>query len=146
MYIFVFCKCAYTEEKMCIYGRELSYMVFDKHCNGVPVAWVISSCNTTYDIHKWFSSLFSMGVKECPDWCVRAFIIDDAAAEIQTLRFHIFCFQNKYEKLMLHSNNLLSPNVSPFQEFNQFPHPATCMAYPSSMGKTCWKQSQSQRK
>jgi hypothetical protein len=59
-----------------------------------------------------------MGVKERPDLRVRTFITDDVTVEIQALRFHIFCFQKKYEKVMLHSNNLLSPNVSPFQEFN----------------------------
>jgi hypothetical protein len=45
-------------------------MVFDKHHNGVPVAWVIASRNTTYDIRKWLSGLFAMGVKERPDWHV----------------------------------------------------------------------------
>ena len=86
-------------------------MVFEKHHNGVPVAWLISSRNTTYDIRKWLSALFSMGVKERSDWRVRAFITDDVAAEIQALRFHIFSFQKKHEKIMLHSNNLLPPNV-----------------------------------
>jgi hypothetical protein len=70
-------------------------MVFDKHRNGVPVAWVISSRNTTYDIHKWLSALFSMGVKERPDWHVRAFITDDVTAKIQALRFHICCFSKE---------------------------------------------------
>ena len=121
-------------------------MIFDKHRNGVQVAWVISSRNTTYDIHKWLSTLFSMGVKECLERHVRAFITDDVAAEIQALRFHICCFSKEIEKVMLHSYNLLSYIVSLFQEFNQFPHPTMCMTYPSSTGKTCWKQSQSQRK
>ena len=59
-------------------------MVFDEHRNGVPVAWVISSCNTTYDICKWMSTLIAVGKKEQPNW--DAFIIDDAAAEIEALR------------------------------------------------------------
>jgi hypothetical protein len=69
-------------------------MVFDKHRNGVPVAWVISSRNSTYDIRKWLSALFDVGMKERPDWHVRAFITDDATAEIQALRFDI-CFISK---------------------------------------------------
>jgi hypothetical protein len=69
-------------------------MVFDKHHNGVPVAWVISSCNSTYDIHKWLSTLFDVGMKERQDWHVQTFITDDATAEIQALRFDI-CFISK---------------------------------------------------
>ena len=61
-------------------------MVFDKHRNGVPIAWVISSRNTTGDLSNWLSSLFIDGLKECSDWIVRAFITDDAVAEIEALR------------------------------------------------------------
>jgi hypothetical protein len=69
-------------------------MVFDKHRNGVPVAWVISSHNSTYDIRKWLSTLFDVGMKERPYWHVRSFIIDDVIVDIQALRFHI-CFISK---------------------------------------------------
>ena len=61
-------------------------MVFDEHRNGVPVAWVISSRNSTTDICKWMSALLKVGVEERPRWCVQAFITDDAAAEIEALR------------------------------------------------------------
>ena len=61
-------------------------MVFDKHHNGVPIAWVISSCNTTEDIEKCLSTLFEIGIKECPDWQAHAFITDDVATEIEALR------------------------------------------------------------
>jgi len=61
-------------------------MVFDEHRNGIPIAWVISSRNTTNDICKWMSSLFATGIKECLDWHVQAFITDDVAAEIEALR------------------------------------------------------------
>ena len=59
-------------------------MVFGEHRNGVPVAWVISSRNTIDDICKWMSALIAVEKKEQPNW--DAFIIDDAAAEIETLR------------------------------------------------------------
>ena len=55
-------------------------MVFDKHRNGVPIAWIISSLNTTEDIKKWLSKLFEIRMKERPDWQVHAFITDDAAS------------------------------------------------------------------
>ena len=61
-------------------------MVFDKHRNGVPIAWIISSLNTTKDSKKWLSKLFEIGMKEHPDWQVYAFITDDVAAEIEALR------------------------------------------------------------
>ena len=61
-------------------------MVFDKHRNGVPIAWVISSRNTTGDLSNWLSSLFIAGLKERSDWIVRAFITDDAVADIEALR------------------------------------------------------------
>ena len=61
-------------------------MVFDEHHNGVPVAWVIFSCNTIVDICKWMSTLIVAGKKEQPNWDVKAFITDDAAAEIEALR------------------------------------------------------------
>ena len=61
-------------------------MVFYEHRNGVPVAWVISSRNSTTDICKWMSSLFKVGVEERPGWLMQAFITDDAAAEIEALR------------------------------------------------------------
>ena len=61
-------------------------MVFDKHRNGIPVAWVISSRNTTNDICRWMLSKFAIRIKECPNWHVQAFITDDAEAEIGALR------------------------------------------------------------
>ena len=61
-------------------------MVFDEHRNGIPIAWVISSRNTTNDICKWMLSLFSIGIKERPNWHVQDFITDDVAAEIEALR------------------------------------------------------------
>ena len=61
-------------------------MVFDEHRNGIPIAWVISSCNTTNDICRWMLSSFAIGIKERPDWHAQAFITDDVAAEIGTLR------------------------------------------------------------
>ena len=61
-------------------------MVFDKHRNGIPVAWVISSRNTTNDICKWMSALISSGKIAQPNWDVKAFITDDVATKIGALR------------------------------------------------------------
>ena len=61
-------------------------MVFNEHRNGILVAWVISSSNTTNDICRWVLSLFAIRIKERPIWRVQAFITDDVAAEIGALR------------------------------------------------------------
>jgi len=73
-------------------------MLFNKHHNGVPLACVISSRNTTYDIKKWLVALFAMGMKHCPEWNVKAFITEDDVAEIHALRCHVCSFQKKHEK------------------------------------------------
>eukprot|EP01018_Ginkgo_biloba_P007645 Gb_03303 [translate_table: standard] len=70
------------------YGYQLyTLMVFDKFQNGVPIAWVVSSRDTTSDIEEWLQAIFDAGVKERQDWKVCAFMTDDAAAEIQALRW-----------------------------------------------------------
>nr|ADE77528.1 unknown [Picea sitchensis] len=61
-------------------------MIFYKHRNGVPIAWMISSRNITEDICKWMSTLFRVGSNECSDWHVRSFITNDVATEIEALR------------------------------------------------------------
>eukprot|EP01018_Ginkgo_biloba_P023023 Gb_36471 [translate_table: standard] len=66
-------------------------MVFDKQQNGLPIAWVISSCDRASDIKTWLSALIEEGVKECQDWKVNAFMTDDALAEIGALRSMVGC-------------------------------------------------------
>eukprot|EP01018_Ginkgo_biloba_P000638 Gb_06810 [translate_table: standard] len=69
------------------YGYQLyTLMVFDKFQNGVPIAWVVSSQDTTSDIEEWLHAIFNAGVKERQDWKVCSFMTDDAATEIQALR------------------------------------------------------------
>ena len=60
-------------------------MVFDEHRNGIPVAWVISSRNTTNYICIWIFSLFAIRIKERPVWHVQAVITDDVVAKIGEL-------------------------------------------------------------
>eukprot|EP01018_Ginkgo_biloba_P001591 Gb_21672 [translate_table: standard] len=68
------------------YGILYTLMVFDQFQNGVPIAWVVSSRDTTSDIEEWLQAIFYAGVKERPDWKVCTFMTDDAAAEIKALR------------------------------------------------------------
>eukprot|EP01018_Ginkgo_biloba_P013702 Gb_15389 [translate_table: standard] len=74
------------------YGYQLyTLMVFDKKQNGLPIAWVISSCDKASDIKIWLSALIEEGVKEREDWKVNAFMTDDDLAEIGDLRSVVGC-------------------------------------------------------
>eukprot|EP01018_Ginkgo_biloba_P027921 Gb_24886 [translate_table: standard] len=74
------------------YGYQLyTLMVFDKQQNGLPIAWVISSCDRASDIKEWLSALIEEGVKERQDWKVNAFMKDDVLAEIGALRSVVGC-------------------------------------------------------
>eukprot|EP01018_Ginkgo_biloba_P014791 Gb_30460 [translate_table: standard] len=66
-------------------------MVFDKQQNGLPIAWVISSCDRASDIKDWLSALIEEGGKERQDLKVNAFMTDDTLAEIGALRSVVGC-------------------------------------------------------
>eukprot|EP01018_Ginkgo_biloba_P036554 Gb_34675 [translate_table: standard] len=66
-------------------------MVFNKQQNGLPISWMISSCDKASNIKIWLSALIEEGVKECEDWKVNAFMTDDALAEMGALRNVVGC-------------------------------------------------------
>eukprot|EP01018_Ginkgo_biloba_P030841 Gb_14955 [translate_table: standard] len=50
------------------YGYQLyTLMVFNKKQNGLPIAWVISSRDRTFDINECLSALIEEGIKEHQD-------------------------------------------------------------------------------
>ena len=61
-------------------------MVFDHQQIGVPVAWVVASCNTSQDISLWLEQLMHRCHQVDHSWKVNAFMVDDALAEIGALR------------------------------------------------------------
>jgi len=70
-------------------------VVFDAQQSGVPVAWVLSSRNTTEDIALWLEQLMNRCYQLRPDWKPNAFMVDDALAEIAALRYihyHYYSF------------------------------------------------------
>eukprot|EP01018_Ginkgo_biloba_P026908 Gb_02105 [translate_table: standard] len=74
------------------YGVKLcTLMVFDKKQNGLPIAWVISSCDKASNIKIWLSALIKEGFKERKDWHVNTFMIDDGLDEIGALRSVVGC-------------------------------------------------------
>lgn len=61
-------------------------MVFDKHQNGVPVAWVITSSSMECQVRKWLSAVKDRMVGLKPKWQPSCFLVDDSRAEIAAIR------------------------------------------------------------
>ncbi len=61
-------------------------MVFDAHRTGVPVAWIIISCQTCYDLVEWLTILKTKLLRKNAKWKPSCFIVDDVPQELQTLR------------------------------------------------------------
>jgi len=62
-------------------------MVFDKWYNGVPVAFILTSCSDQDDLILWMRALDSSMKRENPNWRPNAFIVDCAQGEINNLRW-----------------------------------------------------------
>jgi len=62
-------------------------MVFDKWRNGVPVAFIVTQRSKESDISPWLGALRVKLVSKMPQWRPNAFIVDDAQAEINALKF-----------------------------------------------------------
>ena len=61
-------------------------MVFDDWLNGVPVAYIITSCSKQPDLEPWMKALANKMVSVQADWMPNAFITDCAQAEIGGLQ------------------------------------------------------------
>ncbi len=58
-------------------------MVFDTHCIGVSVAWIIiTSRQTCDDLVEWLTPLKTKLLKKDPKWKPSCFIVDDAPQEL----------------------------------------------------------------
>lgn len=62
-------------------------MVFDEWLNGIPVAYIISARNKTTDLSPWMKRLRDRLLQSKPDWRPNAFVVDDADAEINAIRY-----------------------------------------------------------
>ncbi len=60
-------------------------MMFDAHCTGVLVAWILTSHQTCNDLVEWLTPLKTKLLRKNPKWKPSCFIIDDAPQELQTL-------------------------------------------------------------
>jgi hypothetical protein len=57
-------------------------MVFEAHCTGVPVAWIITSRQTCDDLVKWLILLKTKFLRKNPKWKPLCFIVDDVPQEL----------------------------------------------------------------
>jgi len=60
-------------------------MVFDAHRTGVPVAWIITSCQTCDDLVEWLTLLKSKFLRKNAKWKPSCFIVDDVPQELRAL-------------------------------------------------------------
>ncbi len=60
-------------------------MVFDAHCIGMLIAWIIPSHQTCDDLVKWLIFLKTKLLRRNPKWKPSCFIVDDAPQELQAL-------------------------------------------------------------
>jgi phosphatidylserine decarboxylase len=61
-------------------------MVFDAHRTGMPVAWIITSCQKCDDLVEWLTPLKTKLIRKNLKWKPSCFIVDDAPQELQALR------------------------------------------------------------
>jgi hypothetical protein len=61
-------------------------MVFDAHCIGVLVAWIITSRQTCDDLVEWLILLKTNLLNNNLKWKPSCFIVDDVPQELRTLR------------------------------------------------------------
>jgi hypothetical protein len=62
-------------------------MIFDKWQNGCPGAYVVTSRSKQLDLGPWMLALKTKMTATLPEWRPNAFIVDDAQAEINALRY-----------------------------------------------------------
>ncbi|KAJ4887389.1 SWIM zinc finger family protein [Raphanus sativus] len=66
-------------------------LVFDSRRHALPVAWIISRSNLKSDVDKWMKILLKRAQSVEPGFRINAFIIDDAALEIDPIRDTFCC-------------------------------------------------------
>lgn len=61
-------------------------LVFDQHQSCIPVAWAITSSSCASTTKQWLQELYTRVVMKSPEWRPSAFVVDDAATEIEAIR------------------------------------------------------------
>lgn len=60
--------------------------MFDSRQHALPVAWIITRSFAKPDVSKWMKALLDRARGIDIGWKVSGFLIDDAAAEIDSIR------------------------------------------------------------
>ncbi len=74
-------------------------MVFDAHCTGVLVAWIITSCQTCDDLVEWLTPLKTKLLRKNPKWkpsCFMLMMIHKNYEHCGEFYFHFTFFLNFY--------------------------------------------------
>ncbi|KAI4378810.1 hypothetical protein MLD38_016239 [Melastoma candidum] len=66
-------------------------LVFDSRQHALPVAWVITRSYSKSDMSKWMKALIGRAQSVEAGWKISGFLIDDAAAEIDSIRDIFTC-------------------------------------------------------
>ncbi|KAK4758663.1 hypothetical protein SAY87_019964 [Trapa incisa] len=66
-------------------------LVFDSRQHALPVAWVITRSFSKSDVTKWMKALVDRARSIEPGWKASAFMIDDAAADVDPIRDVFAC-------------------------------------------------------
>ncbi|KAG9155480.1 hypothetical protein Leryth_009903 [Lithospermum erythrorhizon] len=66
-------------------------LVFDSRQHALPVAWIVTSSIAKADVAKWMQALRDRVISVDTGWKVNAFLIDDAAAEVDPIRETFSC-------------------------------------------------------
>jgi hypothetical protein len=60
-------------------------MVFNAHCIGIPITWIITNCQTCNDLVEWLTLLKTKLLMKNLKWKPSCFIVDDVPQELQAL-------------------------------------------------------------
>lgn len=66
--------------------------MFDSRQHALPVAWIITRSIAKLDVSKWMKALVDRVIAVEPGWKASGFLIDDAAAEIDPIRYVVIPF------------------------------------------------------
>jgi hypothetical protein len=65
-------------------------MVFDAHWSDVPIAWIITSCQTCNNLVEWLTPLKKKLQNNMSRWKPSCFIVHDVPQELWTLQWVSF--------------------------------------------------------
>ena len=117
-------------------------LVFDSRKHALPVAWVITRTVVKSDVAKWMKALVDRVHTVDLGWKVNAFLVDDAAAEIDPIRQNsLLCLPFCFSVYIAGLNRVLMFIVG-FQGDFFLPCPIFAVAYSQIMAAEYFEEMQ----